>query len=66
MIPFCEVLLHTYIDNLRQEGDEEREINHHGEKRKVETKSPEKELFKRVKSYNSKSKPGILKGTDTG
>ena len=52
MIPFCEVLLHTYIDNLRQEGDEEREINHHGEKRKVETKSPEKELFKKVKSYN--------------
>ena len=34
MIPFFEVLLHTYIDNLRQE-DDEREINHHGEKRQV-------------------------------
>ena len=34
MIPFFEVLLHTYIDNLRQE-DDEREINHHGEKRHV-------------------------------
>ena len=36
MIPFFEVLVITYIDNLRQEQENEREINHHGEKRKVE------------------------------
>ena len=28
LLPFMEVLLHTYIDYLR--NDEEREINHHG------------------------------------
>lgn len=28
MIPFFEVLLHTFIDNMR--NDDEREINHHG------------------------------------
>merc|ERR1711879_1102250 len=28
LIPFVEVLLHTYLDALRE--DEEREINHHG------------------------------------
>ena len=32
-IPFAEVLLHTFIDSLRQ--DEDREINHHGEKREL-------------------------------
>ena len=31
LIPFFEVLLHTYMDTLRIEGpDKEREINHHG------------------------------------
>ena len=30
LLPFFEVLLHTYIDTLRGD-DEEREINHHGE-----------------------------------
>ena len=30
MIPFFEVLLHTYIDNLRMMEDEDRDINHHG------------------------------------
>ena len=29
LIPFLEVLMHTYMDSLRSEG-EEREINHHG------------------------------------
>ena len=29
LIPFLEVLMHTYMDSLRAEG-EEREINHHG------------------------------------
>ena len=28
LLPFMEVLLHTYIDHLR--SDEDREINHHG------------------------------------
>merc|ERR1719445_2993860 len=28
LIPFVEVLLHTYLDALRE--DEDREINHHG------------------------------------
>ena len=37
MIPFFEVLLHTYIDNLRQKEDDDREINHHGKKIKVGT-----------------------------
>ena len=32
-VPFVEVLLHTYKDGLREE--KEREINHHGEVRKV-------------------------------
>ena len=40
MIPFCEVILHTYIDNLRLNKDEEREINHHGKKIKVGEKAP--------------------------
>ena len=31
LLPFFEVLLHTYIDSLRGDDDEEREINHHGE-----------------------------------
>ena len=31
MIPFFEVLLHTYMETLRVEGDgKEREVNHHG------------------------------------
>ena len=49
MVPFCEVILHTYIDNLRQKGGEEREINHHGKKIKVGEKSPIQ-----VQPYDSK------------
>ena len=48
MIPFFEVILHTYIDNLRQQEDEEREINHHGKKIKVGEKAPIQ-----VKPYDS-------------
>ena len=33
MIPFSEVLLHTFMDCMRTEGD--REINHHGKVRAV-------------------------------
>ncbi len=33
-IPFCEVLLHTFIDSLREEYD--RSINHHGKAVKIE------------------------------
>ena len=35
LLPFMEVLLHTYIDYLR--NDEDREINHHGKSIKPET-----------------------------
>ena len=33
LIPFVSVLLHTFMDNMRTDGG--REINHHGEVRKV-------------------------------
>ena len=33
LIPFVSVLLHTFMDNMRSEGG--REINHHGEVRKI-------------------------------
>ena len=35
LIPFVSVLLHTFMDNMRSERG--REINHHGEVRKVKT-----------------------------
>ena len=34
-LPFMQVLLHTYIDLLREGEEEEREINHHGKTIKV-------------------------------
>ena len=34
-LPFMQVLLHTYIDFLREGEEEEREINHHGKTIKV-------------------------------
>ena len=48
LIPFVEVLLHTYMDSLRE--DEDREINHHGTPLEVSTDSgkaakEENELF---------------------
>ena len=33
LIPFVSVLLHTFMDNMREEG--ERKINHHGRVRKI-------------------------------
>ena len=30
MVPWVEVLLHTLIDFMRTEGEEGREVNHHG------------------------------------
>ena len=33
ILPFCEVLLHTYIDKMRTEED--RDINHHGKPIKI-------------------------------
>ena len=36
--PFFDVILQTYIDSLRD--DSQREINHHGEPRKVEGEKP--------------------------
>ncbi len=37
-IPFCEVLLHTFIDSLREE--EFRDVNHHGRSIQVQPTSP--------------------------
>jgi hypothetical protein len=37
-VPFSEVLLHTYIDSLREDG--ERDVNHHGKSVKVSPKHP--------------------------
>ena len=33
LIPFVSVLLHTFMDNMREEG--ERKVNHHGRVRKI-------------------------------
>ena len=30
VVPFVEVLVHTWIDMMRTEGEEGREVNHHG------------------------------------
>ena len=35
LIPFVSVLLHTFMDNMRTDGD--REVNHHGEVRKIKS-----------------------------
>ena len=42
LIPFAEVLLHTFMDSMRQEDD--REINHHGVVRTVGEKTERKVL----------------------
>ena len=51
LIPFVEVLLHTYMDSLRE--DEDREINHHGTPLEVSsdggTAKDEEELFQKNK-----------------
>lgn len=51
LIPFVEVLLHTYMDSLRE--DEDREINHHGTPLEVSsdggTAKDEDELFQKNK-----------------
>ena len=51
LIPFVEVLLHTYMDALRD--DEEREINHHGTPLEVSSDGgiakDEEELFQKNK-----------------
>ena len=36
MLPFVEVILHTYMDSLRHDYD--REVNHHGSKMKIDNK----------------------------
>ena len=47
LIPFIEVLLHTFMDCMRTEGG--REINHHGVTRKIDEEdvSIQAELFKK-------------------
>lgn len=47
LIPFLEVIIHTYIDSLRQE--EEREVNHHGKSIPVDGNQLEpQKLFNRA------------------
>ena len=57
-VPFVEVLVHTWIDMLRTEGEEGREVNHHGktitvggdQDTMVEDLDSEKKLFTDRKS----------------
>ena len=45
LVPFAEVLLHTWMDSLRV--SEDREVNHHGTSVKVgETQNTEEKVFK--------------------
>ena len=56
LVPFAEVLLHTWMDILR--GSEEREVNHHGTSVKVgETQNTEEKVF--VSRINSAFKTAI-------
>ncbi|XP_023332771.1 glutamate-gated chloride channel subunit beta [Eurytemora carolleeae] len=53
VIPFFEVLLHTFIDSKRKDG-QDREINHHGKMIKVGTESTNNDsnvLFVREKNF---------------
>ena len=57
-VPFVEVLVHTWIDMMRTEGEEGREVNHHGktitvggdQDTMVEDLESEKKLFTDRKS----------------
>ena len=52
ILPFIEVLIHTYMDTLRD--DEEREINHHGRTRTINEDNDAPEVRKiKVKFRNS-------------
>ena len=42
LLPFIIVLLHTYMDTLR--NDEEREINHHGKTIQINEEKDEKDI----------------------
>ena len=47
-LPFVQVVLHTYIDFLRDGEEEEREINHHGKSLKVGGEGGKDENMKTV------------------
>ena len=46
LYPFIVVLLHTYMDTLR--NDDEREINHHGKSIKINEENQESEDAKKI------------------
>ena len=48
LLPFLEVLLHTYIDTLR--NDEGREVNKHGEVRTIEETEMEEIPYTKIDS----------------
>ena len=50
ILPFIVVLVHTYMDTLR--NDEEREINHHGKSVSVGQESPEETTKSVIKVQN--------------
>ena len=52
LIPFFVVLLHTFMDTLRD--DEEREVNHHG--KAVEAASSEKDVDNKVDAWRNETK----------
>ena len=64
LIPFLEVLLHTYMDTLRQ--DEEREINYHGRSRVVNIQDEtKKDETKDDETKNDETKDDETKKDDT-
>ena len=54
LIPFFEVLLHTFIDKMRDEDD--KEINHHGTAIKV-APEPDSEECKNQVKFNNDNNP---------
>ena len=60
LLPFFEVLLHTYIDSLRSDDDGEREINHHGEIITVGGSGPTSELKEAEKLLMQASKELVI------
>ena len=52
LLPFLEVLMHTYMDTLRAE--EEREVNHHGQTRMIGWEDIEDDVDIKAKSQKNK------------
>ena len=53
LLPFLEVLMHTYMDTLRAE--EEREVNHHGQTRIIGWEDIETDVDIKAKSQKTKN-----------